>query len=133
MKTKTKVELAGATAATAGALGAAYYFFGAKGAKKHRKEAVVWMTKAEKEIMAEAKKLKNATFNEKNYKKIVATVAAKYKALPKIDQKDVAHFHKALTSAWKELKNVEKKLSPVKKAAKKTVHAAKKTAAKRSS
>ncbi len=130
MKNKTKVELEGVAAAAAGALGAAYYFYGTKGAAKHRKNAKAWMVKAEKEILTKAKKLQAATLNEKNYHAIVSAVSAKYQQLSKIDKKDVENFKKTLKSAWKELKKM-KTATHAKRTVKKAPSKAKKTGSKK--
>ncbi len=101
----TKLAMAGAAAAAAAA-GAAgvYYFYISKDAKKHRKEAVKWMVKAEREVITEAKKLTDAAFTEANYRAIIAAVLGKYQRLVDVDRTDIEAFRKFLMGAWKEIK-----------------------------
>ena len=106
MKKSTKIELAGAALA-AGALGA-YYFFGSDSGKKHRLQAAAWMKKAEKDIVVQASKLKDAAFNEENYNKIVAAVSEKYQTMKNLDAEDVAKFVAVVGSAWKDIKDMKK-------------------------
>ncbi|MDO8575226.1 MAG: hypothetical protein Q7R78_00795 [bacterium] len=105
MKTSKKVEIATvATAATALVGAGLYFFLGSKEAKKHRKDVTTWMKKAEKEVASKVKKLKKETFNEANYKKIVAEVSKKYKGLQKLEESEVKQFATVLGKAWKTLK-----------------------------
>lgn len=95
--------VAGIAAAATAAAGA-YYLYYSKNARKNRAAVKVWTVKAEKEILAEAKKLTEATFNEKNYKAIVATVTAKYQKLKKFKEVEGNEFMTALGSAWTHVK-----------------------------
>ncbi len=120
MDTKTKAGIAAGVTAALGAAAAGYYFYADKNAKKHRDHALKWMSKAEKEIMVRAMKLKDAALDEKNYKAVVDAVVLKYQTLPKVDPKDLAKFRKALKGAWKEFRKARKKAEPhLKRAAKK--------------
>lgn len=118
----------GAAAGVAGA-GAAYYFLGSKDAKKHQKAAKAWMVKAQKEIMAEAKKLKVVATDKKNYDKIVKVVSEKYKKAQKLDAKDVAGFVKGIQSDWQKMSKMAK--APTKKVVKKAVQKVVKKVAKK--
>ena len=112
--------------AAAAAAAGAYYFYYSKGAAKNRAVAKVWMKKAEKEIISETKKLKEAALNEKNYHKIVATVSDKYQKLKKLESGELKGFSTALKSAWKK---VQKEAKSKEKTVKRTVkQAAKKRA-----
>lgn len=109
-------------AAAVGAAAAGYYFYGSKNAAKHRKTAAKWAVKAEKEIQMQAKKLKAAAMNEKNYKQIVQTVAKKYQGIQKLSAKDVSAFVKGFEGGWKKMGATAKKsAAPAKKAVKKAV------------
>lgn len=117
-KTGLKRTLVGTAAAALGAAGV-YYFYGSSKAAKHRKDTVLWMKNAEEEIMEEAKKLKDKTFNRENYEKIVGKVAEKYDQLKNTDSEDVREFIGNLNSAWKDLeKGIDKKVQKAKKAIK---------------
>lgn len=102
-KSGTMGVVAGIAAAGAAAAGA-YYLYYSKDAKKNRAKVKDWTVKAEKEIVAEAKKLKDATFNEKNYKAIVSAVTAKYQKLKKFEATEGKEFMSALGSAWAKIK-----------------------------
>src|SRR3989338_8405394 len=99
MGAKTKLGMvAGLAAAAAGA----YYLYYSKNAKKNRAKVAGWMEHAEKEIVAEARKLKK--ISETSYKTIVRTVAEKYKKLKKLEEAEVEDFVGALQSAWTQIK-----------------------------
>lgn len=105
MGTKSKVGVvAGLAAAAAGA----YYFYYSKSAAKNRKKAKVWMEKAEKEIMAKVKKLKDVAFNEENYKMIVDSVSEKYKKVKDIGAEELGEFVSVLKGAWKDIQKKAK-------------------------
>ncbi len=101
MKKITKLEVvAGLAAAAAGA----YYLYYSKSAKKNRAAMKSWMGKAEKEIVTEAKKLKDAALNEDNYRRIVSAVSSKYQKLRKLESGEVEEFISTLGSAWTRIK-----------------------------
>jgi uncharacterized protein HemX len=137
--TKRGLEGAAALAGAAGAAAGAYYFYGSKNAKKNRKAAGVWMGKAEREVMANAKKLKIAATDKKNYDKVVKAVSAKYKDLQKLDAKDVAEFVRGMSEQWRTMnakiqvkKAMERpKKKPAAKATAKTKTVKQKTAPKK--
>jgi hypothetical protein len=69
--------------------------------------------------------------NDKRYKEIVSTVAAKYKGAANVSAKDVQSFVSGMTSEWKKMQTMAKKQSaPVKKEVAKSVKAAKKAVKK---
>ena len=104
MKKTGKMGVVAGIAAAATAAAGAYYLYYSKNAKKNRTAVKAWTVKAEKEILAEAKKLTEATFNEKNYRAIVAAVTAKYKKLKKFQEVEGNEFMTALGSAWEHVK-----------------------------
>ncbi|MCE9618970.1 MAG: hypothetical protein K8R92_03565 [Planctomycetes bacterium] len=104
MTTTTKLEIAGAAAGAAAALGAAYYYWGSKKARQHRQSTADWMKKAEKEIVQKTGKLKKAAFNKRNYMAIVSLISERYKAMPKVEVKDLLSFTKTLNGAWDDFK-----------------------------
>lgn len=123
-KTIRAVEIgAGVAAAVAVAGAAGYYFYGAKGAKKHRAAASKWAVGLKKSVAREAKKL--GKIDAKSVSALVDNAAEAYEAVKTVKKED-------LTAAVKELKSNWHMLSAgtVKKAAKKVV---KKAAAKASS
>lgn len=133
MKKQTKriAVTAAATAAAAGVAAGAYYLYGSKDAKEHRKAVAKWAGAAKREVEREAKKLKDAALNEKNYKAIVKEVSSRYKTLKNLDPKEVAAFVAAVSADWQKLskkatKAAKKGTSAAKKAVKKAKRAAKK-------
>ncbi len=121
MKKSTKKGLwIGAGIATVAAAAAGTYFLtSTKKGRKISKKIAGWAGKAEKEVVAEMKKLKSVS--QKAYEKTVDEVAKRYKAAKNIDAKDVAEFSKELKSHWSGIqKEISKKIMP-KKVAKKVV------------
>ncbi len=112
MKKSGKMGVVAGIVAGATAAAGAYYLYYSKNAKKNRALVKEWTVKAEKEIVAEAKKLKDVAFNEKNYKAIVSAVTAKYQKLKKFEAKEAKEFTSALGSAWAKIK---KEYAPKKK------------------
>lgn len=108
MEKKTKIGIVSATVAAVGAAAGAYYFYGSKDAKKHRVEAAAWMKKAEKEIITQAKRLKEEMFTRENYEKIVSQVSAKYREMKDVGKDEVDDFVESLNDAWDDIQ--EKKL-----------------------
>ncbi len=93
----TGVALAAVVAAAAGA----YFLYGSKKAKQHRKQVKGWMLKARGEVLEKLEKLKEV--NEEIYQKVVNEVSNKYEALKSIDKEDVMEFAKELKSHWKSI------------------------------
>lgn len=89
------VGLAAIVAAAAGA----YFLYGSKDAKKHRKQVKAWTLKAKGEILEKLENLKEV--NEEIYHKVVNQVADKYRTLKSIDKADVVEFTNELKSHWK--------------------------------
>lgn len=101
------VALAAATAA------GAYFLYGSKNAAKNRKKVKGWTLKAKGEVLEKMETMKN--IDESDYKKIVDTVAAKYKKLKTVNTKEVEGLARELKAQWKE---IHKEASPKKKAKK---------------
>lgn len=130
---KQTLRNAGLAAATMAAAAGAYYLYGSKDAAKNRKKTAAWMRRAEREIVHEAKKLKNAAFTEDNYRKAINIVAARYSKLKDVDPDDVKRFVSAVQKSWQQAgKAVKARASSMqgaaKKKAKKIVRKAKKMA-----
>lgn len=104
MKKTGKIGVVAGIAAAATAAAGAYYLYYSKNAKKNRTVVKAWTIKAEREILSKAKKLTEDTFNESNYKAIVAAVTAKYKKLKKFKEVEGNEFMTALGSAWRHVK-----------------------------
>ncbi len=129
-----KVELgAGVLAAVAAAGAAGYYFYGAKGAKKHRAAAAKWAKGLKADVVREAKKLKD--LDEKAMAAIVDQAAKAYKGLDDVTPGDLRAAVAELKGNWEKMKKevrgkkkVTPKKAPTKKAAPKK--AAKKAAKK---
>ena len=97
---KQGLKQAGLAAATMAAAAGAYYLYGSKDAAKHRRTVSTWMRRAEREIVHEAKKLKNAAFTEENYRRVIDGVAKRYKQLENVDPEDVKRFVAAVQRSW---------------------------------
>ena len=80
---------AGIVAVAAAAAGA-YFLYGSKNAKQHRKQIKAWTLKAKGEVLEKLEKLKDV--NEEIYHKVVKQVSDKYQALKSIDKADVMEF-----------------------------------------
>lgn len=125
MKKATKQTL-GAAAATGAALAGAYYLlYGSKDAAKNRKKVAAWAAKAEKEIVAQAKKVKAAAMSDKAVQSIIAEVARRYETTKNLDPKDVRAFTASMQKSWKDARKsftatVKKKAAAAKKTVKKT-------------
>ncbi|VAW19401.1 hypothetical protein MNBD_BACTEROID04-1013 [hydrothermal vent metagenome] len=104
------VALAAATAA------GVYFLYGSKNATKNRKNVKGWTLKAKGEVLEKMEKMKS--IDEANYKRIVDTVAKKYKKLKTVNTKEAEALASELKKQWKEIsKEAGKK--PAKKAVKK--------------
>lgn len=124
---------AGVLAAVAAAGAAGYYFYGAKGAKKHRSAAAKWAKGLKNDVVREAKKLKD--LDEKAMNAIVDQAAKAYKGLDDVTPGDLRAAVAELKGNWEKMKKEVRgkskktaKKAPAKKAAPKK--AAKKAAKK---
>ncbi|HWH16025.1 MAG TPA: hypothetical protein VNU25_00295 [Candidatus Paceibacterota bacterium] len=121
MSTLQKAELgAGVLAAVAAAGAAGYYFYGAKGAKKHRAAAAKWAKGLKADVVREAKKLKD--LDEKAMAAIVDQAAKAYKGLDDVTPGDLRAAVAELKGNWEKMKKEvrgTKKAAPKKAPAKK--------------
>ena len=108
--TKRNVGIAGAVMATMAAAGAAYLYLG-KDAPKRRKKVAAWMKTAEREIVTEAKKLKDAAFTEENYDRIIEMVTDKYRQVRNITPDDISDFVQMMRDSWERAGEIAKKSS----------------------
>lgn len=136
MKQSTKKTAAalGAAGATMAAAAGAYYLYGSEKASAHRRKVGAWMRRAEREIVHEAKRLKNAAYTDANIKRVIKEVAKRYEMAKELDPKDVKEFVSAVQKSWKNAGSVVKnrfERAPQKRTAKKKV-AKKRTATKKS-
>ena len=91
-----------AVAATlAGAAAGAYYLYGSKDAKKHRKALGVWAAKARKEVEREAGRLKDVALDEHSYAALIQKVAKRYQAAEGLTTQDVKNLAQALLEEWR--------------------------------
>src|SRR3989338_6365228 len=90
----------GLVAVVAAAAGA-YFLYGSKNAKQHRKQVKSWTLKAKGEVLEKLEKLKEV--NEEIYHKVVNEVSKKYQAVKSIDKKDVEELVRELKSHWKSI------------------------------
>lgn len=97
---------AGAIAAGVLAAGAAaaagYYFYGAKHAKQHRKEAAKWAHDAKREIVKEAKRFQG--LGEEVMHAAIDRVASRY-AGQGIDQASIDELVKELKANWRKVRS----------------------------
>ncbi|MFZ2886635.1 MAG: hypothetical protein WA021_02320 [Minisyncoccia bacterium] len=99
MKTTTKATL-GAAAATGAAMAAAYYLYGSENATEHRRKLKQWAHNAEREIIREAKKLKNKALTDQNVRALITEAAARYKLTKELDSKEVRDFIAGMQKRW---------------------------------
>lgn len=103
MATKNQKRAAvGIAAGLAAAAAAGYYFYGSKNAKKHRGAAVKWANDLKKDVLRQARGLKNLTAEE--YAALVEKVAATYRDAKNIDREDLARAAQELISNWDKVK-----------------------------
>jgi hypothetical protein len=129
----------GAGVLAAAAAGAGYYFYGAKGAKKHRQAASSWAKGMKTRVVKDAKAV--AKLDKKVMGAIVDRAATAYVTARNVKREDVMAAAKELKANWQEIqkelgtaakKGARSVSKPVKKAAKKvTKKSAPKKAAKK--
>lgn len=95
---KVAAEIATGLAVAGAAAAAGYYFYGSKKAKAHRKIAAAWANDLKKEVIREAKRLRNAT--PKDFAKVVDTVAKTYLDARSVNAADVKRAAHELKSNW---------------------------------
>lgn len=133
-KSGAAVGLGAAAAVAAVAAGAAgYYFYGSKNAKQHRGAAKKWATSLKRDVVREAKKLKD--LDEKVIAAVVDKASRAYKGLEGITAAELRAAATELKTNWKQVQRElrasgSKAKGAVKKAAKKSTSTAKKAAKK---
>lgn len=126
---KTALGIVGATMAAAAG---AYYLYGSEKAASHRRTASAWMKRAEKEIIAEAKRLKNKAYTDEHIQRVIREVAKRYTIAKNIDPEDVAAFVAMAQKGWKDAGKAVKSRVPSRATLKKTVKKAVRTVTKKS-
>lgn len=115
----------GAGVLAAAAAGAGYYFYGTKGAKKHRAAATKWAKDLKTSVVKEAKKIDK--LDRKVVGMIVDRATKSYETVKNVKRDDLMEAAKELKANWKEIqaelqssgkKGVKSVVAPVKKAAK---------------
>lgn len=105
MKKTTKMAgIAAGAAATGAALAGAYYLYGSENAEKHRRDLKAWANKAEREIVREARRLKQKTLTDKNLNAIISGVAKQYEVTKDLDADDVREFVATMKERWQAAK-----------------------------
>jgi hypothetical protein len=99
MKTSTKTTL-GAAAATGAALAGAYYLYGSENAASHRRKVKAWAKSAEREIVSNAKKLKNKALTDRNVRALITEAARRYEMTKDLDPKEVREFIASMQKRW---------------------------------
>jgi hypothetical protein len=90
----------GAGLVAAGAVAAAgYYFYGSKNAKQHRGTASTWANNLKKEVLREARGLKNMSAGD--FADVVDSVVTTYKGVRSINAADLKRATNELKSNWK--------------------------------
>ncbi len=118
--------IAAGVAAAAAAAGTAYYFYGTKGAKRHRAAAAKWTAAMKREVVKEAKKLQK--LDDKVMHGVIDRVAGTYRAARSVNPEEIRQAALELKRNWEKLRAEMKrggarasaKKRPAKKAAKKT-------------
>ncbi len=119
----------GAGLAALAAAGAGYYFYGAKGAAKNRKQAAKWANEFKAKVVREAKKMKK--LDQKVVHAIVAEATKAYQSVRSIDKNDLKQAATELRENWTEVKKeVERAGKSGARTAKKAASKAKKTVVK---
>ncbi|MDR3547671.1 MAG: hypothetical protein P4M11_05290 [Candidatus Pacebacteria bacterium] len=89
----------GAGVLAAAAAGAGYYFYGAKGAKKHREAASKWAKDMKNEVVKEAKKVKK--LDQKVMTTIVDRATRTYQGAKNVKREDLVRAANELKKNWK--------------------------------
>jgi hypothetical protein len=100
-------------AAIATAAAGAYYLYGSKEGKSHRRAVKSWMLKAKAEVMDEIENMKEV--NEDTYKQAIAKVTKKYKDIKGMDRAELAALVATLHGHWKDIKGEIKKAGAISK------------------
>jgi hypothetical protein len=103
----TTAGLIGLAAAT---VAGAYYLYGSKDATKNRKKIKGWTLRAKGEVLEKLETMKEV--NEDAYRKVVDTVAEKYKKMKNIDTTELNALVSDLKRHWS---NIKRQVQGVKK------------------
>jgi hypothetical protein len=90
----------GAGLLAAGAAG--YYFYASPTAEKNRKIAAKWAGDMKREVVREAKRLKQV--NAKDFAKVVDTVARTYAGVRSVNMQDVQRAARELKANWERVR-----------------------------
>lgn len=130
--TTTKIAAAtGVAAAAAAAAAGAYWLYGAKDAKKHRKLARSWMLKARAEVMEGMEKL--GEVDKETYMQLAGEVAKRYAGVAGVTAAESKRLVQDLKSGWAYLQSQKKPAARRATAIKKSVKKAAKKVAKKAS
>lgn len=128
----TKIAVGvGVAAAAAAAAAGAYWFYGSKDAKAHRKQAKSWMLKARAEVMERVEALPD--INKDTYLAIVQEVLSRYANAKGVTAAELAAVTKDLKGTWSHMHAAYKNANGTAKKAKKAVKKAAPKAKKKSS
>jgi hypothetical protein len=101
--TKKAVAAGAAGAAVLGAAAAAgYFYYASKNAKKHREAAARWASTLRRDVLREAKKLKDA--DRATWMRVIDGVADSYQKLRTIDPEDLGAAAGELKANWERLR-----------------------------
>lgn len=95
---KTAMKIGAGLAAAGAAAAAGYYFYGSTHAKKHRNIAAKWAADMKKEVVKEAKNLKN--LSPEAFAAVVDRIAKTYQGARSIQAKDVRRAANELKANW---------------------------------
>ena len=87
--------------ALAGVAAGAYYLYGSPDAKKHRRQLSEWIAEARKELEERAGDLKDAAFDERNFRPLVEEVVAQYQQAKGLAKEEAAILAEALIEEWR--------------------------------
>ncbi len=119
MKSRAKI-LGAAVGAVAG-----YYFYASKNAEKNRKVAASWANRFKKDVLKQAKGLKN--LNRASLSGVVDGVSKAYEGVRSLDQKDLMKAGVELKQNWEK---ISEEIGKTSKAAGKRIHTAVKSVRK---
>ena len=126
---KTVGAAAGVAAAAAAAAAGAYWLYGAKDAKKHRKLAKSWMLKARAEMMDLVEKAQD--IDKETYMQLAGEVAKRYSAVAGVTTAESKRLVQDLKAGWAYLQSQKKPIAKRAAAVKKSVKKAAKKASKK--
>ncbi|HRH24516.1 MAG TPA: hypothetical protein PK109_02925 [Candidatus Paceibacterota bacterium] len=112
--------IAAGVVAAGAAAGAAYYFYGAKGAKQHRAKARKWAGAMKREVIKEAKMIQK--LDDKVIHGVIDRVANTYRAAKSVNPEEIREAAMELKNNWKKIQaEMKGARSTVKRTAKKAV------------